>query len=108
MYTIDYYSDEVRLDINNLPLTIRAHYKRYTDRMMIYGSHLGEPHTKALGKGLFELRIKGGEGIARVFYCTLVGKKIVMLHSFIKKTPKTPPQEMETAIRRMKEIKNDA
>jgi len=64
--------------------------------------------VEAFGNGLFELRLKGQEGIARVFYCTLVGKRIVMLHSFVKKTPKTPPKERRIAETRMKEIKHDA
>jgi len=59
-----------------------------------------------MDEGLFELRLKAEEGIARVFYCTMVGKKIVMLHQFIKKTDKTPPRELETARRRMREVKN--
>ena len=50
----------------------------------------GMRHTRAMGEGLFELRLKAGEGIARVFYCTLVGRRIVMLHQFIKKSEKTP------------------
>lgn len=54
----------------------------------------------------FELRLKGAEGIARIFYCTLIGKRIVMLHSFVKKTSKTPPKERRIAEARMKEIKN--
>ncbi|WP_267284079.1 type II toxin-antitoxin system RelE/ParE family toxin [Acinetobacter pittii] len=41
-----------------------------------------------MSKGLFELRLKSQECIARVMYCTLVGKRIVMLHSFVKKTQK--------------------
>jgi phage-related protein len=41
------------------------------------GPNLGEPHTKAFGEGLFEMRLKDAEGIARVFFCTLVGKRIV-------------------------------
>jgi len=53
--------------------------------MIEFGSNLGMPHTRFLADGLIELRIKGKEGIARVFYCTLVGKRIVMLSSFIKK-----------------------
>ncbi|MFA7240371.1 MAG: type II toxin-antitoxin system RelE/ParE family toxin [Sulfuricellaceae bacterium] len=48
------------------------------------------------------------EGAARVFYCTQVGKRIVMLHSFIKKTQKTPPNERRVAETRLKEIKNVA
>jgi phage-related protein len=59
-----------------------------------------------MGGGLFELRLKAAEGIARVFYCTMVDKKIVILHQFIKKTDKTPSKEVEIARRRMKEIKN--
>ena len=65
-----------------------------------------EPHTKAFGEGLFELRLKGAEGIARVFFCTLVGRRIVMLHSFIKKTDKTPPRERRIAETRLKEVKH--
>lgn len=74
--------------------------------MVVLGPNLGEPHTKAFGEGLFELRLKGAEGIARVFFCTLVGKRIVMLHSFIKKTDKTPPRERAVAEARMKEVKH--
>ena len=50
------------------------------------------------------LRLKGAEGIARVFFCTLVGKRIVMLHSFVKKSARTPVRERELAETRMKEI----
>jgi len=74
--------------------------------MELYGPDLGMPHTRAMGEGLFELRLKSAEGIARVFYCTIMGKRIVMLHQFIKKTDKTPPKELAIARRRLKEIKN--
>lgn len=76
------------------------------DRMRIVGANLGKLHTKALSEGLFELRLKGSEGIARVFYCTLVNRRIVMLHSFVKKTQKIPPRELRIAQNRLKEIKN--
>ncbi|MFN7095234.1 MAG: type II toxin-antitoxin system RelE/ParE family toxin, partial [Burkholderiales bacterium] len=52
-------------------------------------------HTKSIGNELFELRVKGAEGIARVFYCTVINKEIIMLHSFIKKTDKLPPKELK-------------
>lgn len=74
--------------------------------MEIYGPDLGMPHTRAMGQGLFELRLKAAEGIARVLYCTVVDGQIVMLHQFVKKTEKTPVREMEIARRRMKELKN--
>lgn len=74
--------------------------------MLALGPNLGESHTKAFGEGLFELRLRGAEGIARVFFCTLVGKRIVMLHSFVKKSDRTPRREREIAETRMKEIKD--
>jgi len=60
--------------------------------MIEFGSNLGLPHTKAIDKGLFELRIKSKEGIARIFFCTKIGKKIIMLHSYIKKISKDPKE----------------
>jgi len=105
-YTITYYSDAVQEAVLGLPPSLLARYFSLTDRMAIYGANLGAPHTTAFGGGLFELRMKGAEGIARVFYCTLVGRRIVMLHSFVKKTQKTPPNERRIAETRMKEVKH--
>ncbi|MEK6801835.1 MAG: type II toxin-antitoxin system RelE/ParE family toxin [Nitrospirota bacterium] len=93
-------------EILNLPDTLAARYIVLTRRMIVLGPNLGAPHTKAFGDGLFELRLKGAEGIARVFFCTLIGKRIVMLHSFIKKSDKSPPREREGAEIRMKEVKH--
>jgi phage-related protein len=104
-YSIIYYSQDVQEDIMNLPVTLQARYISLTDRMIEYGPNLGLPHTDAFGGGLFELRLKGVEGIARVFFCTMVGQDIVMLHSFIKKTQKTPEKELKLAKQRMKELK---
>jgi phage-related protein len=89
-----------------LPAGFVARFLRYAERMEVYGPDLGMPHTRAMGAGLFELRLKAAEGIARVFYCTLVGRQIVVLHQFTKKSEKTPPKELEIAKRRMKEVKD--
>jgi len=75
--------------------------------MMEYGSNLGMPHTKSMNDGLFELRLKSKEGIARVFYCTQVEKNIIMLHSFVKKSQKTPKHELTIALNRLQEVKKD-
>lgn len=106
-YTIEYYRSDVREGINNWPLTLRVRYTKLTERMAHAGGNLGEPHTSAFGDGLFELRVKGAEGIGRVFFCTIVGKRIVMLHSFIKKTQKTPRKELDIAAARLKEVKDE-
>ena len=105
-YKIEYYSEEVGEQILDLPDTIAARYVVLTRRMTAVCANLGAPHTDSFGDGLFELRLKGAEGIGRVFFCTLVGRRIVMLHSFIKKTQKTPLKEIEIARKRMKEVKH--
>ena len=105
IYSITYYSHEVQEEIMGLPVTLQARYIGLTSRMIEYGPNLGLPHTNAFGGGLFELRIKGVEGIARVFFCTMMKQEIVMLHSFIKKTQKTPERELKVAKLRMKELK---
>ena len=105
-YSILYYSEQVQKDIMNLPDTLQARYIGLTQRMLVYGPNLGLPHTDAFGGGLFELRLKGVEGIARVFFCTMVKQEIIMLHSFIKKTQKTPNRELNIAKLRIKELKN--
>ena len=56
--------------------------------------------------GLFELRLKSKEGIGRVFFGVLIDRRILMLHQFVKKTEKTPPKEIEIALKRMKEWKD--
>ena len=105
-WTISYYSAALQRDLPGLPATIQARYVHLTARMMVFGPDLGMPHTRAMGEGLFELRLKGAGGIARVLYCTLSGRRIVMLHAFVKKSEKTPPRELALARRRMKEIKD--
>lgn len=105
-WRVTFYSSEFQSEILQLPAGFVARFLRYAERMEIYGPNLGMPHTRAMGDGLFELRLKAAEGIARVFYCTLIGRRIVMLHQFVKKSEKTPRKELEIARRRMKETKD--
>ena len=102
-WTLTFHHKSVESEVLALPAGFVARFIRYAERMEIYGPDLGMPHTRAMGDGLFELRLKAAEGIARVFYCTVVNRKIVVLHSCVKKTDKTPPRELEVARRRMKE-----
>ena len=86
-----------------MPDGFLSRFVRYAERMEIYGPDPDMPHTRAMGEGLFELRLKAAEGIARVFYCTVVNRNIVVLHSFVKKLDKTSPRELKVARQRMKE-----
>lgn len=106
-WVIDYYSEEVRLEIESFPVGIRASYIRLTELLEEFGLNLRMPYSRAMGGGLFELRPRGREGIARVFYCTKVGMTIVILHSFLKKTNRTPKKDLDLARRRQKEAGDD-
>ena len=106
-WKVTFYSDRVEAGINALPVGLVARFVRYAERMEVYGPDLGMPHTRSMGDGLFELRLKAAEGIARVFFCTAVGRKIVALHQFVKKSEKTPKRELKIARNRMKEIRDD-
>lgn len=105
-FTISYYSEALQKAVLSLPPGVLADYLRLADLLEEFGPALRMPHSRAMGDGLFELRPKGREGIGRVFYCFLVGKRIVMLHSFIKKTEETPRRELKIAVERMREMKD--
>ena len=107
LWTIEYYSEKVRLIVDAWPVGIRAFYARVTERMKIYGPNLGMPLTRSLGEGLFEIRAIGKEGIGRALFCMIKGRKIIVLHAFIKKTEKTPIHELEIARKRLSEIQNE-
>jgi phage-related protein len=106
-WNLTFYNKRIEAAILALPTGLLARFLRYAERMETFGPDLGMPHTRAMGGGLFELRIKAAEGIARVFYCTVVDRRIVFLHQFVKKTDKTPLKELNIARQRMEEVKHD-
>jgi len=73
------------------------------------GETLQMPLSKAMpsvGKGVSELRIKGTDGIYRVFYLVKAESGILVFHAFMKKTQKTPLLEIELARARLRELQN--
>lgn len=103
-YTVEYFNATVQAELDGWPLGLRARYRGLALRMSEYGPNLGMPHTRSLGEGLFEVRAKGVEGIGRAFFCALTGRRIVVLHSYVKKSEKTPARELRVARDRMKEV----
>jgi phage-related protein len=69
----------------------------------LMGPRLRHPHTDDLGDGLLELRFKGIEGQIRVLFFFMINKEIILVHGFVKKTQKTPKNELRTAYERMQE-----
>ena len=88
-------------------MAIRRRAFALLDRMKIDGPNLGMPHTRSMGDGLFEVRAKGQEGIGRVMYCMRIGRRVVVLHCFVKKSQKTPIRDLEIALSRKKELENE-
>ena len=103
-WEIDFYDDSVSSDVLSLPPKIQAKMLRLFDLVEEHGPQLGEPHSKPLNDGLFELRVKAQEGIARSIFCYASKGKISILYVFIKKTQKTPKKYLDMAKKRMMEV----
>ena len=107
-WEIIYFNEDLQRTILAFPAGIQARYVHLTQRIRTFGPNLGMPHSRAMGEGLFELRMKSKEGIGRVFYCNLPDQRVMMLHAFVKKSEKTPTKELKIARDRMKEVQADA
>ena len=106
-YQIEFFNSAVESEILNWPTGVAASFAAIAVRKAENGANLGLPYTRAMGDGLFEIRARGAEGIGRAFFCTRVGKRIVILHGFIKKTAKTPDAQLKIARKRLKEVMNE-
>jgi phage-related protein len=105
-YELEYFHPRVLAEIEAWPVDVLADYARLVELLAEYGPNLRLPHSRAMGDGLFELRPHGKSGIGRAFYCYLVGKRVVVVHAFIKKTQQTPDRELKIARRRVKELQH--
>ena len=102
MWNVIFYEKEdgsipVQEFLDALPAKHRAKALRDIDLLEKYGIALTEPHVKHIEDKLWELRIKSASDISRVFYFIHIGKDIVLLHGFIKKSQKTPNREISIA-----------
>ena len=103
-YEINYFHERVLAEIESWPVDVVADYARLVELLIDHGPSLRLPHSRAFGDGLFELRPKGRSGIGRSFYCFMLGKQVIILHAFIKKSQQTPDKELKLARKRLKEL----
>jgi len=103
-HKIEYFHPQILKDIEKWPDSIKSDYARLIELVMDFGPDLRMPHSRAIGNGLFEIRPKGRDGIGRALYCFVKGKRIIILHAFIKKSQATPQKELMIARKRMKEV----
>jgi phage-related protein len=105
-WRVEFLDDGVRGALEALPADIQASFLRISRLIATVGlPKVREPYVKHLEGPLWEMRMKGKDGIARAVYLTAVGHRVVVVHVFVKKTQKTPRREIETALRRAREVR---
>jgi len=104
-WSIEILNDTVAAEIRALPDDMHARFLRISLLIEQAGLEtMREPHVKHLEDKIWEMRMTGRDGIARALYVTRLGRRVVVLRVFVKKTQKTPKSEIDIAKRRAKEI----
>ena len=104
-WKVEFLNAVAQAEVDALPSDVRARFARIGQLIHVHGlERVGEPYLKHLEGKLWEMRMKGRDGIARSIYITATGHRVVVLRSFVKKTQKTPRREIELALDRAKEL----
>jgi phage-related protein len=104
--SVVFLNEDVRALLSELPSDLRSSFLRIAELIESHGlERVHEPCVKHLEGALWEMRMQGKSGIARAVYVTAVGRRVIVVHVFEKKTQKTPRREIETALKRAKEVK---
>lgn len=91
--------------IQTVPTKNKGRIAAYVTFLRDQGGRLDEPYSRYIRSGIRELRIEFARNRHRIFYITIEGKKIILLHAFLKKTPKTPKQEIIRALNNFEDYK---
>jgi phage-related protein len=92
-------------ELAGLPADMRARFVHIAELLETFGPlHVREPYVRSLGRKLFEIRMKGRDGIARAIYVAAGGQRLVVLHAFVKKTAKSPRAAIRVALARAKGV----
>lgn len=104
-WSVETLNESVDAELEELPADMRARFYYIAQLIEEFGpERVREPHVKHLRGPLWEMRMKGRDGISRALYGTVVGRRVVVVRVFVKKTQKTPSREIELALQRAKEI----
>ena len=106
-WIVELLDDRVREELDVLPDDMKARFRRIVELIQGYGlERVREPHVKHLEGPLWEMRMKGQDGISRAVYVTAKDRRVVVIRVFIKKTQKTPRREIDIALQRAKEVQD--
>jgi phage-related protein len=104
-WAVEVLSELVEAELLSLPKDMQARFLRISELLETFGpQRVGLPHVRPLGEKLWEMRLSGREGIGRAIYTAAAGRRLVVLHAFVKKTQKTPRSAIDLALKRLKEI----
>jgi phage-related protein len=104
-WTVETLNDVVDAELGKLPADMRARFVYISQLIEEFGlERVREPHVKHLRGPLWEMRMKGRDGISRALYVAAVGKRVVVVRAFVKKTRETPNREIDLALKRAKEL----
>jgi len=104
-WSVLFVNSAAKAELDALPTDMRAKFERIVMLVRDHGlEKVREPYVKHLGDKLWEMRLTGRDGIARAIYVTASGRRVVILRTFVKKTEKTPKQELQLARERAKEV----
>lgn len=107
-WIVETLNEIVTNELNALPSDMRARLAWIADLISTAGLEaVHEPHVKHIQGALWEIRMKGKDGISRALYVTAHKKRVVIVRVFLKKTEKTPRKEIELALERAKKVEND-
>ena len=96
---------EAEPELLALPEDMRARFLRIADMLQAFGPHqVGLPHVRPLEGKLWEMRMQGRDGISRAVYAAVHGRRLVVLHVFVKKTQTTPRKALDTARQRLENV----
>jgi phage-related protein len=105
-WRVVYFSPAVRNEVDALSIEHRAKFRRIVELIAAKGlERVREPYIKHLEGKLWEMRLIGSDGIARIIYVTASDRRIVLLHAFVKKTRRTPQRALDIARARAKEVR---
>jgi len=105
-WAVETLNETVDAELAELPADMRARLVRISELIESVGlPSVKEPHVRHVRGPLWEIRLKGKAGIARALYVTAKEQRVVILRAFVKKTEKTPTNEIDLALRRAKELK---
>jgi phage-related protein len=105
-WRVDVLDRRVQRELDSLAQDVRQRFLRIAELIEQHGlAAMREPHVKHLEGKLWEMRMKGRDGIARAIYVTATMERVVVVHAFAKKSQKTPVAALELARKRAREVK---